>query len=378
MLNDVPRHHRVPAVLPPTATLTASWPSFSKGEQDLFRLVLTARGMPGVPTGDPIRRAAELSTSALSSKRLWTDGRRMRDVGDGRRPGRAPLEKVPRGAGWLTWKRTTVNGRTAMFGEAGAGWPVLFLHGWGLDHKAYKRALSRLVTAGVHVLAPALPGFGGTAALPRDSTDFTGYADWAGEFLLAMGVDHPALVIGHSFGGGVAIKLAHDHGDQVRSLVLVNSVGGSAWTGQGSALRSMAQRPLWDWGLHFPADLLPVRQGRRVLPVIVAEALPNLVRDPRSFWKAAGLARRADLTVELNELRERGLPVVVLWGQSDQLITRDSFEGMCATLGNPEVVTVPGTHSWLIADPDAFGEIMTNVLDVVGMAGGQGLASTSE
>ena len=33
------------------------------------------------------------------------------------------------------------------------------------------------------------------------------------------------------------------------------------------------------------------------------------------------------------------------------------------------VITVPGTHSWLIADPDAFGEVMTNVLDVVGLTG---------
>jgi hypothetical protein len=30
------------------------------------------------------------------------------------------------------------------------------------------------------------------------------------------------------------------------------------------------------------------------------------------------------------------------------------------------VVTVPGSHSWLLADPDAFGEVMTNVLDIVG------------
>jgi len=300
----------------------------------------------------------------------------MDEIASAREPEDVPPEKVPRGAGWLSWKRTTVNDRTAMYGEAGAGPPVLFLHGWGLDHKVYKRALSRLVTAGLHVLAPALPGFGGTAALPCDSTDFSGYADWASDFLVATGVDQPALVMGHSFGGGVAIKLAHDHADQVRALVLVNSVGGSAWIGRGSTFRSMAQRPLWDWGLHLPADLFPVRQGRRVLPVIVAEALPNLLRDPRTFWKAAGLARRADMTSELNELRLRKLPVVVLWGRSDQLITRDSFEGMCATLGNPEVVTVPGTHSWLIADPDAFGEVMTNVLDVVGMAGGQSLTST--
>jgi pimeloyl-ACP methyl ester carboxylesterase len=294
----------------------------------------------------------------------------MERVGDVRDVEGEVVAGVPRNASWLTWKRTTVAGRSALYGEAGEGPPVLFLHGWGLDHKVYKRALSRLAAVGVHVLAPALPGFGGTPALPRKATSLTGYADWAGEFLRAVGIDRPALVMGHSFGGGVAIQMAHDHPGDVRALVLINSIGGSAWSRRGSTLRSMAERPLWDWGIHFPADLLPVRQARRVLPVIIAEALPNLVRDPRAFWEAAGLARKADLTAELDELRKRGLPVVVLWGQSDQLITRDSFEDLCTTLGKPEVVTVPGTHSWLIGDPDAFGEIMTNVLDVVGMAGG--------
>jgi len=293
----------------------------------------------------------------------------MVDVPQRRRSEEVPGEEVPRGAGWLAWKQIAIDGRTAMYGEAGTGSTVLFLHGWGLDHKAYKQALSRLVIAGVHVIAPALSGFGGTAALPGPA-DFRTYANWVSEFLVATGIDQPSLVMGHSFGGGVAIQLAHDHPGQVRALVLINSVGGSAWSGKGSALRSMAQRPLWDWGLHLPADLLPVRQGRRVLPVIVAEGLPNLLRDPRTFWSAAGLARTADMTSELEDLRERGLPVVVLWGRADHLITRDSFESMCATLGDPDVVTVPGTHSWLIADPDAFGEVMTNVLDVVGLAAG--------
>jgi len=299
----------------------------------------------------------------------------MNDTAPAPAPEHLRLERLPRNAAWLAWKRTDVDGRVALYGEAGTGPPVLFLHGWGLDHKVYKRSLSRLVTAGLHVIAPALPGFGGTAALPDGSTDFTGYAKWVSDFLRSVRINQPALVIAHSFGGGVAIKLAHDHGDQVRALVLVNSVGGSAWTGRGSVLRSMSQRPLWDWGLHLPADLLPLRQGRRVLPVIVSEALPNLLRDPKTFWKAATLARKADMTAELNELRLRDLPVAVLWGQSDRLITRDSFEDMCATLGHPDVVTVPGSHSWLIADPDAFGEVMTNVIDIVGMAGGRDVSA---
>ena len=276
-----------------------------------------------------------------------------------------------REAGWLTWKRTEVDGRVAVYGEAGEGPPVVFLHGWGLDHKAYKRALSRLVTAGVHVVAPALPGFGGTAALPRRSADLGDFVRWVALFLDEVGVREPALIMGHSFGGGVAIGFAHDHLDRTRALVLINSIGGSAWTHKGSTIRSMAERPLWDWGIHFPSDIFPARQARKVLPVIVAEALPNLLRDPRAFWAAAGVARRADLTTELEELRQRGLPVVVLWGRKDEIITQDSFDAMCLALGSPHVITVPGTHSWLIADPDAFGEVMTNVLDVVGLTGAE-------
>ena len=269
-------------------------------------------------------------------------------------------------ADWLRWKETTVDGRTAVYGEAGQGMPVLFLHGWGLGHKAYKRSLSRLVRAGLHVYAPALPGFGGTAALPDEDATMAGYGAWAAAFLKSVRVTEPALVMGHSFGGGVAIALAHGHRRQVRSLVLINSIGGSAWF-QDSWISFLARRPPWDWGIHLGTDLSPVRQASRVVPVMMSEALPNLMRDPRSFWRSAALARRADLTAELESLRRRHLPVVVVWGARDQLLTRRSLETLCRALGDPDVVTVPGAHTWLLGDPDAFGEVMTNVLDVVGV-----------
>src|ERR1700688_4955798 len=148
-----------------------------------------------------------------------------------------------------------VQGRVALYGTAGQGLPVLFLHGWGLGQHAYKRALKRLVHLGCQVFAPALPGFGGTADLPARDLSFAGYASWVAEFLEAVGVDEPVFAVGHSFGGGVAIKLAHDYPDKVRYLVLVNSVGGSTWSSAGSRVRSMAERPLWDCGIHFQEDL---------------------------------------------------------------------------------------------------------------------------
>ena len=37
-------------------------------------------------------------------------------------------------------------------------------------------------------------------------------------------------------------------------------------------------------------------------------------------------------------------------------------------LGQPHAVTIDGSHAWLIADPDTFGEVMTNVVDIAARA----------
>jgi pimeloyl-ACP methyl ester carboxylesterase len=264
----------------------------------------------------------------------------------------------------LAWHETEVWGRVASYGVGGDGPAVVFLHGWGLSGRTYRAALKRLVARGFRVWAPALPGFDGSAGLRPGHEDLEHYAAWVDAFCTAVGITEPVVLIGHSFGGGVAIQTAHDFRERARTLVLVNSIGASAWRRDGSVVTSMAQRPLWDWGLHFPRDVLPLRQLRRVLPVILEAAVPNIVRDPRAFLRAAIVARHADLTAELEQLKTRRLPVVVLWGERDTLVNRVSFEALRAALGDPLSVTVEGSHSWMLADPDAFGEIITNVIPV--------------
>lgn len=266
----------------------------------------------------------------------------------------------------VAWRRAHVEGRSVPYGVAGDGMPVLFLHGWGLGHQTYRAALARIAAQQARVWAPALPGFSGTAELRAAEYSLAGYARWATAFLDAVGVNERAVVVGHSFGGGVAIRLAHDFPERVRSLVLVNSVGGSAWR-NGKRLGALSQRPLWDWGLHFPGDIWPLRQATRVLPVVLADAVPNLMRNPRAFAKVANLARRADLRSELEELKAREMPVTVLWADRDGIIPRESFDALCAAVGSPGKV-VSGSHSWLLADPDAFGEVITNDLDVARQA----------
>jgi pimeloyl-ACP methyl ester carboxylesterase len=105
-------------------------------------------------------------------------------------------------------------------------------------------------------------------------------------------------------------------------------------------------------------------QLSRVLPVVFTEALPNIVLDPRSFFRSARLAREADLTDELDALRRRGLPVVVVWSPRDRVVTDASIDALRDALGDAPTISVPGGHNWLLAHPDHFGEVMTNVVQV--------------
>ena len=255
-------------------------------------------------------------------------------------------------------QRTWVQDKPAAYSVAGAGMPVVLLHGWALAQHTYRKVIEAIAQQGCYVVAPAMPGFGGTGDLNGDSFSMSGYAKWVADLLDVLEIDEPAVLVGHSFGGGVAIKMAHDMPSRVRSLVLVNSIGGSAWR-RGRTVRSAAERPLWDWGLHFPGDVWPMRQATRVLPVVFEDLLPNLLRNPRAIVKVANLARRVDLRAELERLRDRGMPITILWASRDGIIPRESFEALCVASG-VEGTIIDGSHSWLLADPQQFGEVITN------------------
>lgn len=253
---------------------------------------------------------------------------------------------------------TFVQGRAAAYSVAGEGLPVVLLHGWALAQHTYRDVIETIAAQGCQVIAPAMPGFGGTADLPGAAFSLRGYAHWVADLLDSLDIEEPAVIVGHSFGGGVAVRFAHDYRARVRSLVLVNSIGGSSWR-SGRTLHSITERPLWDWGLHFPGDIWPLRQATRVLPVVVEDLLPNLVRNPRAIVKVANLARRADVRTELEALRDSGLSISIIWGKRDGIIPRESFEALCVASG-VEGTVVEGSHSWLLADPKQFGEVITN------------------
>ena len=264
----------------------------------------------------------------------------------------------------LSWRATKVQGRRAQYGIGGEGLPVVFLHGWGLGHRAYRSALRELMVCGCRVYAPSLPGFGGTADLERGDRTIEGYAAWVDDFLREVGLIEPAMVVGHSFGGGVATRLAFDRPERIRQLVLVNSVGGGfRWSANGGGIRQLSGIPIWATGFGLVRELMSGRDGYRMVEAMSVDALGNLVRNPFALAEIGLLARFADLTAELAELGRREVPVLVLTTDGDGVIPLASFDALCAAIGTDRTV-VDGGHSWLLARPGAFAEVLENVVQV--------------
>ena len=103
--------------------------------------------------------------------------------------------------------------------EAGAGPPLILLHGWPQHWWCWRRLIPRLAER-YRVLAPDLRGWGWSAAPPGDYAKTTFAAD-----VLALmdleGIDR-ARIIGHDWGGYTAFLIALDHPGRVERLVTLD------------------------------------------------------------------------------------------------------------------------------------------------------------
>ncbi|MBA3428558.1 MAG: alpha/beta fold hydrolase [Actinobacteria bacterium] len=218
--------------------------------------------------------------------------------------------------------------------SGGSGSPVILLHGLGGSSSNWIELLGGAAER-FRVLAPDLPGHGRSARLPARA-GVTAFAD-AVAALLEHEHATPALVVGHSFGGLVGLRLAHRRPDLVRGLLLVAPAGirSGASAVRAAILVSMLVRPA-RLAAPFRHRYAARAWYRRALfrPWFVSDPLALSARATLGFLESSGehvdirtAARALVLDDPRRDLEHVGCSVVIVWGARDQqLPLDDAFE----------------------------------------------------
>ena len=166
---------------------------------------------------------------------------------------------------------------------AGAGAPLLLVHGLGGTRETWNHMLDELAVTHT-VIAPDLPGHGESDA-PAGDYSLGALAAALRDVLVLLGLGS-ATIVGHSLGGGVALQFAYQFPERTDRLVLLSSGG------LGPQLTPMLRAATLPGAQMVVAGLawVPHRVTRRLLPVITS-LVPGLLAGPDAGPVADGLHR---------------------------------------------------------------------------------------
>lgn len=142
-----------------------------------------------------------------------------------------------------------VNGITIQTAVAGAGKPILLLHGWPFSWSVWRAIMPGLVQAGYLVIAPDLRGIGGTSR-PADGCDIDTPANDHAALLMALGL-RDAVVVGFDLGVQSAFMLAIKRPDLVSQLIVTEALMGDL----PGAEYFLKAGPPWWFAFHGTPDL---------------------------------------------------------------------------------------------------------------------------
>lgn len=244
----------------------------------------------------------------------------------------------------------TIGGRRLAITESGSGPAILFLH--GLGGQAGNFHLLPPLLPGFRCIIPDRPGSGWSDPAAPGRAGIGGHAASAAAIIEALGAG-PVLVVGHSLGGAIGLRLARDRPHLVAGLVGIGALTGpqlprlagfgAALGGQWAlreALIRLAGPPmlpaLLPWFIRISFAPEPVPAGFAVPGGLLAGLAPRMgnavMRDLEVVAKGAPRLRR-----DLPGIRQ---PVTLLHGIGDQVLPWRHHAAEAAAL-------IPGARLWL-------------------------------
>lgn len=257
--------------------------------------------------------------------------------------------------------------------DQGDGTPILLIHGSGPGVTAWAnwRGVIPVLSQRARVIAPDMLGFGYTR-FPIDRT--LDPATWVNSLVLlldALKIEHVS-VVGNSFGGAIALALAHAHPERVRKLVLMGSAGLSfpitpglekVWGYQPSlaAMRDLMEVFAHDHSL-ITDDLVRMRYEASIRGD-VQDRFSRLFPPPRQ--QGVGL-----LALSEDALQAIPQPTLLIHGREDQVIPLEVSERLLRLLPHAQLHVFGECGHWVqIEKADAFTRLLMDFLmDVDGGA----------
>jgi 4,5:9,10-diseco-3-hydroxy-5,9,17-trioxoandrosta-1(10),2-diene-4-oate hydrolase len=259
--------------------------------------------------------------------------------------------------------------QTTFYLESGPldGQAVLFIHGFGGTARNFTLNMGPLGAAGFRVIVPELWGMG-RSAKPRGRYSLDRWVEQLSDLLDQLGIQQ-TVVVGHSMGGAVAVRLARRHPERVSKLVLVAPLGFGArrkvrfirlavLPGVAPVLmrfrrfrvptrEEMLQRARQRFGGRISEEGALAWAESGVLTFGERGFVQGLVRAGRACLR---LIEGTDLRVR-KDYAELTLPTLVIWGDEDRTVpTQDSQTlWLLRTDARLEIYKECGHHPYLEA-----------------------------
>ena len=226
--------------------------------------------------------------------------------------------------GMTTISQKSINGVDLLVSDRGSGPAYLVLHG-GAGPASVAHFSDLLAATGARVVTPTHPGFGGTQR-PDDLTSIAGLAALYAALLDDLDVSD-VTVVGNSIGGWVAAELALLHPVRVGGLVLVDAVGIDVPEHPvvdffSLTMQEVAARSWYDPTAFRPDPALLTPEGQ----VVLAGNRASLATYGATMTDPGLLVRLAEID----------LPTMVLWGESDRIVTPDYGRVFAAAIPSAE------------------------------------------
>jgi pimeloyl-ACP methyl ester carboxylesterase len=260
-------------------------------------------------------------------------------------------------------KDIVANGIRTNYLEAGSGGDtVVLIHGSGPGVTAYANWRGVLPALGehFHVYAPDMVGFGYSDRPEGIRYGLDVWADQTLGFMDAMGIQKANLV-GNSFGGGIALRIATQHPDRVGKLVLMGSMGvdfpiteglDNVWGYDGTleGMKKVMGFFAYDTSLTS-GDLAQARYEGATQPGF-QESFSSMFPAPRQRWVEA-------MTVPEKEIRALPHPTLVMHGREDQVIPLQNSYQLEELIDNADLTVFSHCGHWsMIERRDDFNRLV--------------------